>query len=142
MRPPGITTPPLQHSTSLVPQQSATVSATATLCALAVILVACTTLQVAILDPDEQRFLEASIAYSNGKPIMSDEDYDSLKSELRIRGSIVSAQVGRQAARWGSMERAPQGYRAQLLSRLLCVRACSEMPKVVLQAVIAAGTAK
>jgi hypothetical protein len=50
-------------------------------------------LQVAILDGDEQRFLEASMAYSAGKPIMSDEDFDALKNELRIRGSIVSAQV-------------------------------------------------
>lgn len=48
--------------------------------------------KVAILDADEQRFLEASMAYSNGSPIMSDEDYDQLKAELRTRGSIVSAQ--------------------------------------------------
>lgn len=54
--------------------------------------------QVAILDGDEQRFLEASMAYSNGKPIMSDEDFDALKNELRVRGSIVSAQVGYWAA--------------------------------------------
>jgi hypothetical protein len=33
------------------------------------------------------------MAYSNGSPIMSDEDYDQLKAELRTRGSIVSAQV-------------------------------------------------
>lgn len=48
--------------------------------------------KVAILDSDEQRFLEATMAYSKGAPIMSDEDYDTLKNELRIRGSIVSAQ--------------------------------------------------
>lgn len=34
------------------------------------------------------------MAYSKGQPIMSDEDYDTLKNELRTRGSIVSAQVG------------------------------------------------
>jgi hypothetical protein len=49
--------------------------------------------QVAILDSDEQKFLEASMAYSRGAPIMADEDYDALKAELRTRGSIVSAQV-------------------------------------------------
>lgn len=38
------------------------------------------------------------MAYSNGKPIMSDEDFDALKNELRVRGSIVSAQVGHWAA--------------------------------------------
>lgn len=52
-------------------------------------------LQVAILDSDEQRFLEASMAYSRGQPIMADEDFDALKAELRTRGSIVSAQVSR-----------------------------------------------
>jgi hypothetical protein len=49
--------------------------------------------QVAILDGDEQRFLEATMAYSKGAPIMSDEDYDTLKNELRMRGSFVSALV-------------------------------------------------
>lgn len=48
--------------------------------------------KVAILDADEQRFLEAVQAYSTGNPILSDEDYDALKNELRQRGSIVSAQ--------------------------------------------------
>ena len=49
---------------------------------------------MAILDADEQRFLEACIGYTTGKPIMSDEEYDALKNELKQRGSIVSAQVG------------------------------------------------
>jgi hypothetical protein len=49
---------------------------------------------VAILDADEQRFLEASMAYAAGNPIMADADYDQLKTELKQRGSIVSAQVG------------------------------------------------
>jgi hypothetical protein len=34
------------------------------------------------------------MSHSKGAPIMSDEDYDTLKNELRMRGSIVSAQVG------------------------------------------------
>lgn len=33
------------------------------------------------------------MAYASGQPIMSDEDYDTLKTELKQRGSIVSAQV-------------------------------------------------
>lgn len=48
--------------------------------------------KVVILDGDEQRFLEASMAYAKGNPIMSDEDFDALKAELRSRSSIVSAQ--------------------------------------------------
>eukprot|EP00878_Enallax_costatus_P000914 GHUV01001044.1.p1 GENE.GHUV01001044.1~~GHUV01001044.1.p1 ORF type:complete len:416 (+),score=103.50 GHUV01001044.1:3-1250(+) len=48
--------------------------------------------KVAILDPDEQRFLEATVAYQKGKPILSDEDYDTLKADLKQKASIVSAQ--------------------------------------------------
>lgn len=48
--------------------------------------------KVAILDSDEQRFLEATMSYSKGQPIMSDEEYDALKAELKQRSSIVSAQ--------------------------------------------------
>ncbi|PNW81042.1 hypothetical protein CHLRE_07g340200v5 [Chlamydomonas reinhardtii] len=47
---------------------------------------------VAVLSSDEQRFLEASMAYAKGKPIMTDEDYDALKAELRNKSSIVTAQ--------------------------------------------------
>lgn len=47
---------------------------------------------VAVLSSDEQRFLEASMAYARGKPILSDEEYDSLKAELRNKGSVVTAQ--------------------------------------------------
>eukprot|EP00879_Flechtneria_rotunda_P002353 GHRR01002548.1.p1 GENE.GHRR01002548.1~~GHRR01002548.1.p1 ORF type:complete len:342 (+),score=116.27 GHRR01002548.1:162-1187(+) len=48
--------------------------------------------KVAILDSKEQRFLEATLAYSKGKAIMSDENYDALKAELKQKGSVVSAQ--------------------------------------------------
>ncbi|KXZ54747.1 hypothetical protein GPECTOR_4g817 [Gonium pectorale] len=47
---------------------------------------------VAVLSSDEQRFLEASMAYARGKPILSDEEYDTLKAELRNKSSIVTAQ--------------------------------------------------
>lgn len=33
---------------------------------------------------DEQKFLEASMAYVAGKPIMSDEEYDKLKLRLKV----------------------------------------------------------
>ncbi len=43
----------------------------------------------------EQRFMEASMAYSAKKPIMSDADYDDLKKKLRKQNSRVVQQ-----ARW------------------------------------------
>ena len=48
--------------------------------------------KVAILDSDEQRFLEATMAYARGAPILSDEDYDVLKTSLKSSSSIVTAQ--------------------------------------------------
>lgn len=33
---------------------------------------------------DEQRFLEASMAYVSGNPIMNDEEYDKLKIRLKV----------------------------------------------------------
>lgn len=33
---------------------------------------------------DEQRFLEASMAYVSGNPIMSDEEFDNLKQKLKV----------------------------------------------------------
>ncbi|GAX78944.1 hypothetical protein CEUSTIGMA_g6384.t1 [Chlamydomonas eustigma] len=48
--------------------------------------------KVAILDSDEQRFLEATLAYTRGQPILSDADYDELKAKLRAGNSIVTAQ--------------------------------------------------
>ena len=41
----------------------------------------------------EQRFLEASMAYQAGKSIVSDEEYDQLKRELRMKNSMVIQQV-------------------------------------------------
>lgn len=33
---------------------------------------------------DEQRFLEASMAYVSGNPILNDEEYDKLKLKLKV----------------------------------------------------------
>lgn len=41
----------------------------------------------------EQRFMEASRAHAEGKPILSDEDYDELKRQLRRDRSTVVAQA-------------------------------------------------
>jgi hypothetical protein len=48
--------------------------------------------KVVVLDTDEQRFLEAVRSWGTGHPIMSDEDFDALRTELRQKGSIVAAQ--------------------------------------------------
>ena len=42
----------------------------------------------------EQRFMQASMAAAAGKPILSDEDYDKIKAELRKKNSVVVQQVG------------------------------------------------
>lgn len=42
----------------------------------------------------EQLYLDAKLAYYNGKPIMSNSEFDSLESELKDRGSKVIHQVG------------------------------------------------
>ncbi|CAH8275665.1 unnamed protein product [Arabidopsis lyrata] len=44
---------------------------------------------VVMLSSDEQRFLEASMAYVSGKPILNDEEYDKLKLKLKIDGSEI-----------------------------------------------------
>ncbi|KAI5655590.1 hypothetical protein M9H77_32777 [Catharanthus roseus] len=44
---------------------------------------------VVMLSADEQRFLEASMAYVSGNPIMSDKDYDKLKLKLKMDGSDI-----------------------------------------------------
>lgn len=46
--------------------------------------------EVAILSSAEQKFLEASLAYSKGKPILSDAEFDALKSELKQQESFVA----------------------------------------------------
>ncbi|KAM7525668.1 hypothetical protein LguiA_015570 [Lonicera macranthoides] len=44
---------------------------------------------VVMLSSDEQKFLEASMAYVSGKPIMTDEEYDKLKMQLKMDGSDI-----------------------------------------------------
>jgi hypothetical protein len=39
------------------------------------------------LGPDEQRLLEASMAYVAGNPIMSDAEFDELKLRLKVSSS-------------------------------------------------------
>jgi hypothetical protein len=39
------------------------------------------------LGPDEQRLLEASMAYVAGNPIMTDAEFDDLKWRLKVRSS-------------------------------------------------------
>lgn len=47
---------------------------------------------VVMLSSEEQKFLEASMAYVSGKPIMSDEEFDKLKLQLKIDGSEIVAE--------------------------------------------------
>ncbi|KAG8098989.1 hypothetical protein GUJ93_ZPchr0013g37367 [Zizania palustris] len=44
---------------------------------------------VVMLSPDEQRLLEASMAYAAGNPIMSDAEFDQLKLRLKKDGSDI-----------------------------------------------------
>ncbi|XP_011029133.1 PREDICTED: PGR5-like protein 1A, chloroplastic [Populus euphratica] len=44
---------------------------------------------VVMLSSDEQKFLEASMAYVSGNPIMSDKEYDELKMKLKSEGSEI-----------------------------------------------------
>ncbi|GMH28887.1 hypothetical protein Nepgr_030730 [Nepenthes gracilis] len=44
---------------------------------------------VVMLSPDEQRFLEASMAYVAGKPILTNEEFDELKLRLKMEGSEI-----------------------------------------------------
>ncbi|KAI3947959.1 hypothetical protein MKW92_035828 [Papaver armeniacum] len=44
---------------------------------------------VVMLSSSEQKFLEASMAYVSGKPIMTDKEYDELKLQLKIDGSEI-----------------------------------------------------
>lgn len=48
--------------------------------------------KVAVLSSDEQRFLEASLAYAADKPIMSDAEFDVLKLKLKQAGSDITVQ--------------------------------------------------
>eukprot|EP00262_Sarcandra_glabra_P020464 TRINITY_DN814_c0_g1_i1.p1 TRINITY_DN814_c0_g1~~TRINITY_DN814_c0_g1_i1.p1 ORF type:complete len:332 (+),score=46.90 TRINITY_DN814_c0_g1_i1:151-1146(+) len=44
---------------------------------------------VVMLSSDEQKFLEASMAYVSGQPIMTDAEYDDLKLRLKKEGSEI-----------------------------------------------------
>ncbi|KAL0373144.1 UNVERIFIED_CONTAM: PGR5-like protein 1A, chloroplastic [Sesamum calycinum] len=44
---------------------------------------------VVMLSADEQRFLEASMAYVSGNPILSDKEFDELKQKLKADGSEI-----------------------------------------------------
>ncbi|KDP25533.1 hypothetical protein JCGZ_20689 [Jatropha curcas] len=44
---------------------------------------------VVMLSSDEQKFLEASMAYVSGKPILSDQEFDELKMRLKQEGSEI-----------------------------------------------------
>ncbi|XP_027334487.1 PGR5-like protein 1A, chloroplastic [Abrus precatorius] len=44
---------------------------------------------VVMLSSDEQKFLEASMAYVSGNPIMGDKEYDELKRRLKMEGSDI-----------------------------------------------------
>ncbi|CAN1332727.1 PGR5-like protein 1A, chloroplastic [Linum perenne] len=44
---------------------------------------------VVMLSADEQRFLEASMAYVAGKPILNDQEFDELKLRLKSEGSEI-----------------------------------------------------
>lgn len=46
--------------------------------------------KVIMLSADEQRFMEASLAYQAGKQILSDEEYDNLKIKLKRSSSVVA----------------------------------------------------
>lgn len=59
--------------------------------------------KVAVLSADELRFLEASLAYASGKPVMTDADFDALKVALKRDGSFVTAQGPRCSLRSGKM---------------------------------------
>mmetsp|Transcript_27403 Transcript_27403/g.70603 ORF Transcript_27403/g.70603 Transcript_27403/m.70603 type:complete len:341 (-) Transcript_27403:484-1506(-) len=59
--------------------------------------------KVAILGSDELKFLEATQAFSKGRRIMSDEEYDDLKKSLKSRASVITAQGPRCSIRTQNM---------------------------------------
>lgn len=59
--------------------------------------------KIPLLDSDEQKFLEASVAFSKEKPIMSDAEYDELKKELKLKNSVVAAEGPRCSLRTQAM---------------------------------------
>lgn len=59
--------------------------------------------KVVVLDSDEQKFLEAVRSWGTGHPIMPDNEFDALRTELRLKGSIVAAQGPRCSLRTKKM---------------------------------------
>ena len=51
--------------------------------------------KVAVLTKNEMKFMEATLAYNAGKPIMSDAEYGELKKQLKQEGSAVTFQGAR-----------------------------------------------
>lgn len=49
---------------------------------------------VMLLNDQEKKFLEAARAYHKGKPLMSDEEFDSMRDILRLAGSPVAVSKG------------------------------------------------
>uniref|UniRef100_A0A0F7GZP2 PGRL1A transmembrane protein n=1 Tax=Francoa sonchifolia TaxID=23250 RepID=A0A0F7GZP2_9ROSI len=47
---------------------------------------------VVMLSSDEQKFLEASMAYVSGNPILTDKEFDQLKLRLKVEGSDIVAE--------------------------------------------------
>ncbi|CAI7799292.1 unnamed protein product, partial [Closterium sp. NIES-53] len=47
---------------------------------------------------DEQKFMEASLAYQAGKPFMNDREYDALKQTLKVRYCLVMYGTARYCA--------------------------------------------
>ena len=46
---------------------------------------------VVTMTKEEQMFLEATKAYSTGKPVMSDEEFNELKLKLKNQGSPIAS---------------------------------------------------
>ncbi|KAF6160334.1 hypothetical protein GIB67_019103 [Kingdonia uniflora] len=44
---------------------------------------------VVMLSSDEQKFLEAAMAYASGKPILADDEYDKLKLRLKVYSDLA-----------------------------------------------------
>ena len=59
--------------------------------------------KVAVLSPDELKFLEAATAFRAGRPILADADYDALKRKLKRDASMVTAQGPRCSLRSGRL---------------------------------------
>ncbi len=55
------------------------------------------------MEKREQQFLEASMAFARGTPIMSDDEFDELKRELKLAGSVVAAEGPRCSIRSKAM---------------------------------------